>query len=132
MSQGSRVSVRARLQRLIQTRVWRMDIHPTARIEPSALIDRTWPAGIHIGADTYIGEQAVVLTHDFTRGVRGDTHIGARCRLGPRVIVLPGVTIGDDCVVDPGALVNRDLPPNSRARGNPAEIRRRDEDPAEG
>jgi acetyltransferase-like isoleucine patch superfamily enzyme len=115
-----------RIQRLIQTKFWGMDIHPSARIAPSALIDRTWPRGIHIGADCFIDEQAVVLTHDFTRGVYLHTRLGARCRLGPRAIVLPGLTLGDDCVVMPGALVTKDMPANSLAIGNPAEIRTRD------
>ena len=104
-----------------------MDIHPSAIIAPTALIDRTWPKGIHIGADTVIGEEAVVLTHDLTRGVYLDTRIGARCMLGARAIVLPGLTIADDCVVMPGALVTKDMPAGSRALGNPAKIEPRDQ-----
>jgi acetyltransferase-like isoleucine patch superfamily enzyme len=127
MNRGLPVSLRARFQRLLQTRVWGMDIDPSAWIDPTALIDRTWPRGVHIGAQTHIAEEAVVLTHDFTRGVRADTRIGRRCYLGPRAIVLPGITIGDDCVVAPGALVNRDMPPNSSATGNPVVIRDRGE-----
>ena len=119
------VGLHARLQRLIQTRVWKMDIHPTARIAPSAHIDRTWPRGVHIGAHVEIGEQAVVLTHDFTRGLRGDTWIGARCRIGPRAIIMPAIVVGEDCIIDPGALVNRDVPPNSIATGNPVSIEAR-------
>jgi acetyltransferase-like isoleucine patch superfamily enzyme len=117
------MNLRTRFQRLVMTRLWGMDIHPSARIEPTALIDRTWPKGIHIAADTYIGHEAVVLTHDFTRGVHADTRIGVRCHLGPRSIVLPGITIGDDCIVEPGAVVNRDIPSNSIAAGNPIQIR---------
>jgi acetyltransferase-like isoleucine patch superfamily enzyme len=108
---------------MIQIHVWRMDIHASARIEPTAYIDRTWPRGIHIGSDCYIGEEAAVLTHDMTRGLYLDTHIGARCHIGARAIVLPGVTIGDDCVLMPGALVTKDMPGNSTAIGNPAKIR---------
>jgi acetyltransferase-like isoleucine patch superfamily enzyme len=89
------------------------------------MIDRTWPRGIHIGEHAQICDGAVVLTHDFTRGLYLDTRIGARCYLGPRAIVLPGVSIGDDCVVMPGALVNRDVPANSVAIGNPARIEAR-------
>ena len=117
--------LRAGLQRLIQTRIWGMDIHPSAMIEPTALIDRTWPRGIHIGPETLVGEEAVVLAHDMTRGVYMDTRIGARCVLGPRSIILPGVTIGDDCLVMPGAMVTKSMPPGSLAVGNPAEIKDR-------
>jgi acetyltransferase-like isoleucine patch superfamily enzyme len=123
--------LRARLQRLVQTRVWGMDIAPSARIEPTALIDRTWPKGVHIGPDTYIAQEVVVLTHDITRNLWLDTRIGARCFLGARAIILPGITIGDDCQVDPGALVNRDMPANSIATGNPARIRDRSAPPGD-
>lgn len=118
--------LKRRLQRLVQTRIWGMDIDPTAFIETTALIDRTYPRGVHIGPDCYIGEEAVVLTHDFTRGLYLHTRIGARCHLGPRAIILPGLTIGEDSVVAPGALVTKDMPQNSFAMGNPAEIRPRE------
>ena len=103
-----------------------MDIHPTARIAASALIDRTWPRGIHIGAGCVIDEQAVMLTHDMTRGIYFDTRLGARSHMGARSIVLPGLTVGEDCVIAPGAVVTKDMPPGSLAVGNPAEVRPRD------
>jgi acetyltransferase-like isoleucine patch superfamily enzyme len=97
-----------------------MDIHPSAWIEPSAYIDRTWPRGVHIGPECYIGDQAVVLTHDFTRGIYFDTRIGARSHIGPRAIVMPGVSIGEDCILMPGAMVTKDMPARMVAMGNPA------------
>jgi acetyltransferase-like isoleucine patch superfamily enzyme len=111
----------------MQTRLWGMDIHPSAVIATTALIDRTWPRGVHIDAGCVIGEQAVILTHDFTRGIYLDTRIGARTFLGARAIVLPGLSIGEDCLVMPGSLVNRDMPSNSIAIGNPAKITPRSE-----
>lgn len=108
--------------RQIQVRLWGMDIHPTARIASTALIDRTWPRGIHIGEGCQIDEEVVVLAHDMSRGIYLDTRIGARTRLGARSIVMPGVTIGEDSVVAPGAVVIRDMPPRSYALGNPAVV----------
>lgn len=119
-------SLKRGLQRLIQTRLWGMDIHPSARIDPTALIDRTWPRGIHIGAGCILDEQVVVLTHDMTRGIYMDTRIGDRTHLGARAIIMPGVTVGEDCVVAPGAVVIRDVPAGSYALGNPADVRPRD------
>jgi acetyltransferase-like isoleucine patch superfamily enzyme len=119
--------LRSRIQRWVQTRVWGMDIAPSAKIEPSALIDRTWPRGIHIGPDCQICEQAVVLTHDRTRGLYLDTRIGARSYIGQRAIVLPGLTVGEDCLVMPGALVTKDVPNGSLVVGNPAQIRPRED-----
>lgn len=104
----------------VYTRLWGMDIHPVSYIAPSARIDRTYPRGVHVAQGVYIGEAAVVLTHDMTRGIYYDTRIGQNCIIGPRAIILPGVTIGDNSVVMPGALVREDVPPNSVAIGNPA------------
>jgi acetyltransferase-like isoleucine patch superfamily enzyme len=126
MKAGLIKAARSWFQRMVQTRIWRMDIHPSARIEPTALIDRTFPQGIHIGPDCYVGEEAVVLTHDFTRGLYLHTRIGARCHLGPRAIVMPGLTLGEDCMVMPGALVTKDMPANTLAVGNPASVTPRD------
>lgn len=123
------LSARERLiawaQRQIRTLVWGMDIHPTARIALSALIDRTWPRGVHVGANCVIGEEVVVLTHDMSRGVYLDTRIEANCILGARSIILPGLTIGAGSLVHPGAVVTKDMPAGSEAVGNPAAIRPR-------
>lgn len=115
-------SLAQRWRRWIQVSVWRMDIHPSAWIATSALIDRTWPRGIHIGAGCMIDEEAVVLTHDLTRGVYLDTWIGADCVIGARAIVLPGVTVGRGCTIAPGALVTRDVPDHSMVVGNPGKV----------
>ena len=112
---------------MIQVKLWGMDIHPTARIAASALFDRTWPRGVHIGEGCVIDEEAVVLTHDMTRGIYMDTRIGAHSRLGARAIVMPGVTVGENSIIAPGAVVIRDLPPRSYAQGNPAAARPRDD-----
>jgi maltose O-acetyltransferase len=42
--------------------------------------------------------------------------------LGGGVIVLPGVTIGEDTVVGAGAVVTRDLPAGVVAVGNPVRV----------
>ncbi len=118
-------SLRRAVIRLIQVKVWGMDIHPSARIAPSALIDRTWPRGIHIAERCVIDEEAVVLTHDMTRGIYLDTRLEAGCRLGARAIIMPGVTVGQDSIIAPGAVVIRDVPPRSIATGNPATVRDR-------
>jgi len=42
--------------------------------------------------------------------------------IGGGAIVLPGVTIGDGCVIGAGSVVTRDLPTDTLAVGNPARI----------
>ncbi|MGX5668680.1 acyltransferase [Rhizobium daejeonense] len=109
-------------KRLYLTKVWGMDIHPTVVMSLSARLDKTHPSGIHIGEGTYIAFDAAILAHDMTRAIKTDTRIGKNCFIGARSIILPGVTIGDNCVIGSGAVVTKDIPPNSAAAGNPAQV----------
>lgn len=49
-------------------------------------------------------------------------HIGKGCWLCANVTVLPGVTIGEGCVIGAGSVVTRDIPANSFAAGNPCRV----------
>lgn len=102
--------------------LWGHELHPTARISFSAYLDRTNPKGVCIGAYTVIARGAVVLSHDYTRSVSARTNIGRNCLIGVNAIVMPGITIGDEVVVGAGAVVTRDVPSNSLAIGNPAQV----------
>lgn len=115
-------SLRQRWQAFVRKHLWRMDIAPSAWIATTALIDRTWPRGVHLAECCVIGPHAVVLTHDMTRGLYLDTTIGAGARIGARAIVFPGVTVGAGAKVMPGAVVTRDVPPGATVKGNPARI----------
>ncbi len=114
--------LRCKLKWLLCAKVWKMAIHPSVRIAPTALLDRTFPRGIVIEEGAVIGEHAAILTHDITRNLFSRTRIGPRTVIEARAIVLPGVSIGADCLVMPGALVNGDVPDRSVALGNPARV----------
>ena len=49
-------------------------------------------------------------------------HIGRNCWLGAGVVVLPGITIGDNSVIGAGSIVTKDIPPNVVAYGNPCKV----------
>ncbi len=51
-----------------------------------------------------------------------NVEIGSDVWLGARVVVTAGVKIGDGCIVGAGAVVTRDLPPDSIAAGVPARV----------
>ena len=56
------------------------------------------------------------------------TSILGRCRIGNNILIgsgsilLPGVKIGDNAIIGGGTVVNRDLPPNSKAVGVPCRL----------
>ncbi len=49
-------------------------------------------------------------------------NIGNDCWFGANVVVCPGVTIGDNCVIGAGSVVTKDIPSNSFAAGIPAKV----------
>ena len=112
------------LKRVMYTRIWGMDIHPTVQFSLSSHFDRTFPAGMHVGAHTYVAFETRVLTHDMTRGLYLHTRIGENCFIGGRSLILPGVEIGDNCVVGAGSIVTKSVPARSLVAGNPARILR--------
>jgi maltose O-acetyltransferase len=88
-------------------------------------------APITIGDDVQIGPNVQLLTptHPVEPEPRRDKWeaakpitIGNNVWLGGGVIVLPGVSIGDNSIVGAGAVVSRDLPANVIAVGNPARV----------
>lgn len=71
---------------------------------------------------------ARILTHDGSTQICtsyskiGRVKIGNRVFIGAGAIVLPNVEIGDDVIIGAGTVVNRDIPSNSVAVGNPVKI----------
>ncbi|WP_348797737.1 sugar O-acetyltransferase [Flavobacterium adhaerens] len=51
--------------------------------------------------------------------------IGDDCWIGGNVVICPGVTIGNCCVIGAGSVVTKDIPENSLAVGNPAQVIRK-------
>jgi serine O-acetyltransferase len=68
------------------------------------------------------------VSHGVTLGLagqdleRGGPVIGDRVYLGPHAIVIGRITIGDDTLVCPGAVVLRSVPPRAVVMGNPARV----------
>ncbi len=47
-------------------------------------------------------------------------HIGKGCWIGEKAIILPGVTIGNRCIIAAGAVVNKSFPAYTLIAGVPA------------
>jgi acetyltransferase-like isoleucine patch superfamily enzyme len=112
----------AEIRRLYLNKLWGMDIGQNCRISFSARLDKTNPRGIHIGENMSISSGVCILTHDVPRMVVSDTWVGRECHIGVRSLTMPGVKIGDNCVVAAASVVMKDVPANSLVEGNPARI----------
>lgn len=121
---GALRNVLVDMRRLVLTRVWGMDLHPTAQFSLSTKFDKTFPVGVHVGEKSYVAFESRILTHDRTRGLYLHTRIGRNCFIGGRSLILPGVEIGDNCVVGAGSIVTKSVPPRCVVAGNPAKILR--------
>ena len=51
--------------------------------------------------------------------------IGSNVWICANVCILPGVTIGEGAVIGAGSVVNKDIPPNTVAVGNPCKVLRK-------
>lgn len=82
---------------------YRMDIGKNCRISWKAHLDKSVnPQGIHIGDNVWILNGAMILAHDHCRNLKTDTYIGDDCVIGVRSIILPGISIGNQCVIGGG------------------------------
>ena len=85
--------------------------------------------GVDIGDSCMLAEGVLItdadwhdLYHRIFPGKRGPVRIGDNVWVADGVTICKGVTIGDNSVIGAGAVVTRDVPPNSVAAGNPARV----------
>lgn len=88
---------------------------------------------IYVGDYTLIGPNVVVATaaHPLSPELRLQitqynlpVHIGKNCWIGASVVIVPGITIGDNSIIGAGSVVTKDIPANIIAVGNPCKILR--------
>lgn len=89
-------------------------------------------APVTLGDHVMIGPNCSLITvghpvndHEMRKGgweIARPISIGDNTWLGANVTVLPGVSIGQDCVIGAGALVTRDVPDRSLVLGAPGRV----------
>lgn len=96
-------------------------------------IDITRPSLVTIGTNCFINKNFTLMTHDYVSNVfvnmgldfinsSGKVTIGNNVSFGQNVMVLKGVTIGDNCFIGACSLVNKSIPANSIAAGVPCKV----------
>lgn len=95
----------------------------------------TWgsePYLINIGDNVRITSGVKFVTHDGgiwtlrkmklleKADIFGRINIGNNVHIGLNTIIMPGVTIGNNCIIGCGAVVTKDIPDNTVAVGVPA------------
>ena len=83
--------------------------------------------GVTIEDDVFIGPNVAFSNDPFPRSKQYPerslpTVVKKGASIGANATVLPGVVIGEKAMVGGGAVVTRDVPPNSIVTGNPARI----------
>ncbi|HRR77090.1 MAG TPA: sugar O-acetyltransferase [Ruminococcus sp.] len=88
---------------------------------------------IYVGDYTLFGPHVTVATagHPIDPVLRENmyqynmpVHIGRNCWIGAGVLIMPGVTIGDNVVIGAGSVVTKDIPSNVLAFGTPCKVQR--------
>ncbi len=89
---------------------------------------------LKIGSNVMMGPEVMIYTrnHNYSRTdipmiKQGDSEpkaveIGNDVWIASRVIILPGVKIGEGAIIGAGSVVTKDVPPYAIAAGNPAKV----------
>ena len=91
--------------------------------------------GVHIEDNVFIGH-GVMFTNDlFPRATNSDgslqtetdwkvieTHVKKGASIGSNATILCGITIGENALIGAGAVVTKDVSPNTTVAGNPARV----------
>ncbi|MCD7973184.1 MAG: sugar O-acetyltransferase [Candidatus Azobacteroides sp.] len=88
-------------------------------------------AKVTIGKNTFIAPNVSIYTAGHPLDVEQRNQgleyaypvaIGDNVWIGGNVVVLPGVTIGNNAVIGAGSIVTKDIPENALAMGNPCKV----------
>lgn len=121
----------------------RLGIHITGTpkyISSDAYFDGNDYSKITIGDNVTVSRETMFLTHDYSintamasvgeRIERGEGElyfsrqitVGDNVFIGAKVTLLPGTTIGDNCIIGAGCVVKGNIPSDSIVVGTPAKV----------
>jgi acetyltransferase-like isoleucine patch superfamily enzyme len=91
--------------------------------------------GVHIGDGVFVGHNVTFINDKYPRSVNPDgsmqtdedwkleeTFVKKGASIGSSSTIMCGITIGENSIVGAGAVVTKDVPPNSVVAGVPAKV----------
>lgn len=91
--------------------------------------------GVHIGDGVFVGHNVTFINDKIPRAVNPDgslqteadwklveTYVKNGASIGSSATIMCGVTIGENAIVGAGAVVTKDVPPNTVVAGVPAKV----------
>jgi len=78
-----------------------------------------------IGDEVQMGSHCSIYSVSTIDDNEGKVILKKNCRIGTHSVVMPGITIGENSVIDAFSFVNNDIPDNVVAFGTHAKVRRK-------
>ena len=108
-------------------------IGKNCHFNPYVLIDLIYPKMVEIGDNVTLGSHSMIFAHsnpsanlflkqgDYPRKV-SKVVIKSGAVINPGVIIIAGVTVGENSIISPRSVVTQDIPDYCIAVGNPARV----------
>jgi len=116
---------------------FRIDFHERVRIAGATYVGpgAFWDAkgGIAIGTNVIFGPESIIWTYNHNHrsdqaipyggpDLLGEVVLEDHVWVGIRVLILPGVRVGEGAIIAAGSVVTKDVPPGAIVGGNPARV----------
>ena len=116
--------------RVEKAQSWGVKIGENCRLYSIEFIDE--PYLVELGDHVVVADSVRFITHDGGVWILWNEHpeidhygkikVGNNVFIGMNSIILPGTTIGNNCVIGAGSVVRGRIPDNSVVMGNPAKV----------
>ncbi len=80
---------------------------------------------VEIQENVQIGSHCSIYSKSTIDGKKGKVVLKKNCKIGSHTIIMPGITIGKNSIIGVNSFVNKSIPANVIAFGNPATVKKK-------